>query len=199
MANKFLNFIIISILFIFVIFTKLSGSGFRFRFSIFYLIVLPIAHLWYKFTKQADYLGKWYIDTTVLFFLSPFIIFVTVFSYAVTEGSNLKIIFVATLTAVLLSVLFSLDKEKDGDFKVTLSLIKSLSNNDRAQLFSTLEDSERKLIIQRFGLENGKPLTIADLSDYYRMDTTELKDWLKRVDNKLFESIISKRTNESCN
>jgi len=160
---------------------------------------LPIAHLWYKFTKQADYLGKWYIDTTVLFFLSPFIIFVTVFSYAVTEGSNLKIIFVATLTAVLLSVLFSLDKEKDGDFKVTLSLIKSLSNNDRAQLFSTLEDSERKLIIQRFGLENGKPLTIADLSDYYRMDTTELKDWLKRVDNKLFESIISKRTNESCN
>lgn len=199
MANKFLNFIIISILFIFVIFTKLSGSGFRFRFSIFYLIVLPIAHLWYKFTKQADYLGKWYIDTTVLFFLSPFIIFVTVFSYAVTEGSNLKIIFVATLTAVLLSVLFSLDKEKDGDFKVTLSLIKSLSNNDRAQLFSTLEDSERKLIIQRFGLENGKPLTIAVLSDYYRMDTTELKDWLKRVDNKLFESIISKRTNESCN
>lgn len=199
MANKFLNFIIISILFIFVIFTKLSGSGFRFRFSIFYLIVLPIAYLWYKFTKQADYLGKWYIDKTVLFFLSPFIIFVTVFSYAVTEGSNLKIIFVATLAAILLSVLFSLDKEKDGDFKVTLSLIKSLSNNDRAQLFCTLEDSERKLIIQRFGLENGKPLTIADLSDYYRMDTTELKDWLKRVDNKLFESIISKSTNESCN
>jgi Ca2+/Na+ antiporter len=181
----------ISILFIFVTFTKLSGI--RFRFSIFYLIVAPIVFLWYKLTKQADTLGKWHINKSVLFILSPFIIFVMAYSYAATEGTNLKIIFIATLVAILLSVLFSLYKEKDGDFKVTLTLIKSLSDNDLTKVLNTLEESEQKLIIQRFGLENGKPLTIAVLSNYYGMDTTELKDWLSLVDNKLFESITSKR------
>jgi hypothetical protein len=181
-------------LFIFVIFTK--SSGFRFRFSIFYLIVLPIAYLWYKFAKQADILGKWYIDKTVLFFLSPFVILVTAYSYAATEGKNLKIIFIATLSAILLSVLFSLYKEKDGDFRVTLTLIKSLSNNDLDQVLNTLEESEKELIIRRFGLQNGKPLTIADLSDYYRMETTELKDWLSLVDKKVFESIKFEKTND---
>ncbi|MGS0764718.1 hypothetical protein [Syntrophomonas curvata] len=192
MANKLLNFIVISLLFIFVTLTKLSGL--RFRFSIYYLIVLPVAYLWCKFTKQANNLGKWYINKTVLLIFSPFIIIVTAYSYAVTEGSNLKIVLIATLTSILLSMLFSLYKEKDGDFKVTLTLIKSLSNNDLTQVLNTLEESEQKLIIQRFGLENGKPLTIAVLSDYYSMDTTELKNWLSLVDNKLFESIKSKRT-----
>jgi DNA-directed RNA polymerase sigma subunit (sigma70/sigma32) len=58
-------------------------------------------------------------------------------------------------------MLFSLHKEKDGDFKVTLTLIRSLSGDLLIQVLNTLEESEQKLIIQRFGLENGKTLTIA--------------------------------------
>lgn len=194
MANKLPHFIVISLLFIFVTLTKLSGSGFRFRFSLYSVFVLPVVYLWYKFKKQADNLGDWYIDKTALLILSPFIIFVTAYSYAATEGSNLKIVLIATLNAILISMLFSLNKEKDGDFKVTLTLIKSLSGDLLIQVLNTLEESEQKLIIQRFGLENGKTLTIAALSDYYNMNTTELKDWLILVDNKLFESIKAKRT-----
>jgi DNA-directed RNA polymerase sigma subunit (sigma70/sigma32) len=58
-------------------------------------------------------------------------------------------------------MLFSLYKDKDGDFKVTLTLIKSLSDDVLTQVLNTLEESEQKLIIQRFGLVNGKTLTIA--------------------------------------
>ncbi|MGI6434436.1 MAG: hypothetical protein ACOX0F_03640 [Syntrophomonadaceae bacterium] len=187
MANKLLNFIVIALLFIFVTLTKFSG--FRFRFSLYSVFVLPVVYLWYKFKKQADNLGDWYIDKTVLLILSPVIIFVTAYSYAATEGSNLKIVLIATLNAILISMLFSLYKDKDGDFKVTLTLIKSLSDDVLTQVLNTLEESEQKLIIQRFGLVNGKTLTIAALSSYYSMDTTDLKDWLILVDNKLFKSI----------
>jgi MFS superfamily sulfate permease-like transporter len=71
---------------------------------------LPVVYLWYKFKKQADNLGDWYIDKTALLILSPFIIFVTAYSYAATEGSNLKIVLIATLNAILISMLFSLNK-----------------------------------------------------------------------------------------
>jgi hypothetical protein len=194
MTKKFLNFIVISILFIFVVFAKLSGL--RFRFSIFYLIVLPIAYLWYKFTKQADMIGNWYIDKTALYFLTPAIIFVIAYSYAATGGADLTIIFLATLTAILLSVLFSLNKEKDGDFKVTLPMLKSLSDNELTQVLDTLEEAEQKLIIHRYGLEDGKPLTINVLSHYYNMDAAELREWLTQVDKKLFEIIKSISMND---
>lgn len=116
-TKKILNFIALSLILIFVILTKLMSIRFMFSYYYFYyLLVLPAAYLWYKFTKQADRSGKWNIDKYVLLISTPFIIFVIACSYAVTEGSNLKIVLIATLIAILLSILFSLYKEKDGDF-----------------------------------------------------------------------------------
>ncbi|NLB77553.1 MAG: hypothetical protein GX796_01535 [Clostridiaceae bacterium] len=104
------------------------------------------------------------------------------------------IVLIVILIAGVIAVLVSLEKEKEGDFKVNITMIKSIAKNELIEILNVLEKSEQDLIINRFGIDNGKPMSINTLAGIYNMDYKELKDWLILVDEKLFEALETKAT-----
>lgn len=112
--KKVLNFIGLLLFFLFIIFAK--TTSFRFRFSFYYLVFIPVVYLLYKFSTLVGRPGKWYIDKTVLLIAFPFIVIVIAYTYAGTEGTDLIKVLLATLMAIVLALLFALNKRKEGVF-----------------------------------------------------------------------------------
>lgn len=85
---------------------------------------------------------------------------------------------------------FSVKKENEDDFKITLSIIKSLPEEQLNKALDSLEESEQMLVKQRFGLKKGDvPLSIYELADINDMDYSDIKKNLISVDNKLFAAL----------
>ena len=85
---------------------------------------------------------------------------------------------------------FSVKKENEDDFKITLSIIKSLPEEQLNKALDSLEKSEQMLIKLRFGLKKGDvPLSIYELADINDMDYSDIKKNLISADNKLFAAL----------
>jgi len=185
MTNKLTKNIGLVLFCVFFFIMKYSNT---LRNSIFYILLILVLGLLYKYKTQKDNLGEWYINKLALFvFLCIFIM--PAIGYTLIATGNFMIVLIAILIAGVIAFLVSLEKEKEGDFKVSITMIKSISKDELIEILYALEKSEQALIIQRFGIDNGKPMSINTLTGIYNMDYKELKDWLTLVDEKLFESI----------
>ena len=170
------------------------------RTSIFFILFLIGLHLVYKYDSQKSNLGEWYIDKPTLFvLLCVFIIPVTLYALAEKSSHKIVAVSVATLVAVVAALLISFKKEREGDFKVNFNTIRSLSKDQLTELLSTLEEPERELVVQRFGLEGERPLSIRSLTGIYATDYKELKDRLVSIDEKLYTGISMMNNHSSPN
>lgn len=189
--NRLIN---IGLILLFV-FLFIMSSWNASRHSIFYILLVLALGLFYKYKTQKDNLGPWYINKLYFgFFL--FILIIPAGGYTLFATGDFMLVSIVVLIAVAIALLLSLEKEKEGDFKLNMTMIKSIPEGELIEILRSLEKPEQALINRRFGIDNGKPMSINSLTGIYNMDYEELKEWLALVDKKLFESISLKKQSD---
>jgi len=189
--NRLINIGLILLFVSFLIITSWNAS----RHSIFYILLVLALGLFYKYKTQKDNLGPWHVNKQY-FGLFLFIIIIPAGGYTLFATRNFMSVAIVVLIAVVITLLLSLEKEKEGDFKVNMTMIKSIPEGELIEILSALEKTEQTLITRRFGIDNGKPMSINSLTGIYNMDYEELKEWLALVDKKLFKSISLKKQSD---
>ena len=165
----------------------------------------PGVTLYYGLSKKLDKRHIRYIDNDkiphtlkiirTIAIIGLIVIFIigyarTIFLDTIFEQlANLKVLSFLIIV-YLFPAFFTVKKENEDDFKITLSIIKSLPEEQLNKALDSLEESEQMLVKQRFGLKKGDvPLSIYELADINDMDYSDIKKNLISVDNKLFAAL----------